>query len=60
MDIQVRKKRFASRYDVGPRVTHVLGIVVVNLRGASGNTLYWASLGMMWGTFINGFKIIFF
>jgi hypothetical protein len=30
--------------DVGPWVTLVLGIVVVNLRGASGNTLYWVLL----------------
>jgi hypothetical protein len=30
----------AARSDVGPRVTHVLGIVVVNLRGASGKTVY--------------------
>jgi hypothetical protein len=29
---------------VGPRVTHILGIVVVYLCGASGNTLYWALL----------------
>jgi hypothetical protein len=28
----------AARSDVGPRVTHVLGIVAVNLREASGNT----------------------
>jgi hypothetical protein len=34
----------AARSDVGPLVTHVLGIVVVNLRGASGNTLYWVLL----------------
>jgi hypothetical protein len=33
-----------GRSDVGPRVTHVLGIVVVNLSGASGNTLYWVLL----------------
>jgi hypothetical protein len=32
-------------WDVGPRVTHVrLGIVVVNLRGASGKTPYWILL----------------
>jgi hypothetical protein len=34
----------AARSDVGPRVTHVLGIVVVNLCGASGKTLYWVLL----------------
>jgi hypothetical protein len=32
----------------------------VGLCGASGNTLYWASLGLMWAAFINGFKTIFF
>jgi hypothetical protein len=32
------------RSDVGPRVTHVLGIVVVNLRGALGNALFWVLL----------------
>jgi hypothetical protein len=31
----------------GPRVTHILGIVVVNLRGALGNTLYWVLL-LVW------------
>jgi hypothetical protein len=30
--------------DVGPRATHLLGIVVVSFRGASGNTLYWVLL----------------
>jgi hypothetical protein len=34
----------AARSHVGPRVTHVLGIVVINLRGALGNTLYWVLL----------------
>jgi hypothetical protein len=33
-----------GRSDVGPRATHLLGIVVVCLRGASGNTLYWVLL----------------
>jgi hypothetical protein len=34
----------AARSDVGPRVTHILGIVVVNFRVASGKTLYWVLL----------------
>jgi hypothetical protein len=33
-----------GRSDVGPHATHLLGIVVVSLRGASGNTLYWVLL----------------
>jgi hypothetical protein len=52
---------------------HTLLGIVVGLWGASdntlywvgllcnvsGNALYWASLGLMWAAFINGFKIIF-
>jgi hypothetical protein len=37
-----------GRSDVGPRAPHLLGIVVISLRGASGNTLYWVLL-LMWG-----------
>jgi hypothetical protein len=32
-----------GRSDIGPRATHLLGIVVC-LRGASGNALYWVLL----------------
>jgi hypothetical protein len=49
--VQVHVSRYLSNphggaawSDVGPRVTHVLGIVVVNLRGASGKTAYWVLL----------------
>jgi hypothetical protein len=34
----------AGNPHVGRRATHVLGVVVVYLRGASGNTLYWVLL----------------
>jgi hypothetical protein len=41
------------RSDGGPRVTYVLGIVVVNLRGASAwlgqDTLLCIVVGLMWG-----------
>jgi hypothetical protein len=42
----------------GPLTTHFTGCCG-GLCEVSGNTLYWASLGLMWATFINGFKIIF-
>jgi hypothetical protein len=43
----------------GPRTTHFTGYCRGSCE-ALGNTLYWASLGLMWGTFINGFKTILF
>jgi hypothetical protein len=54
---------------------HTLLAIVLGVRGASDNTLYWVLLwvmqgfgqhtlldiiGLMWGAFINGFKIILF
>jgi hypothetical protein len=41
----------------GPRTTHFTGYCC-RLCEVLGNALYWASLGLMWGAFINGFKII--
>jgi hypothetical protein len=35
---------------------HNLLAIVVGLWGTSGNTLYCASLGLMWAAFINGFQ----
>jgi hypothetical protein len=45
-------------YD-GPRTTHFTGCCC-GLCEVLGNTPYWASLCLMWGAFINGFKIILF
>jgi hypothetical protein len=42
----------------GPWTTHFTGYCCGLCEG-SGNTLYWAPLGLMWATFINGFKIIY-
>jgi hypothetical protein len=42
----------------GPRTTHFTGYCCGLCEG-SDNTLYRASLGLMWAAFINGFKIIF-
>jgi hypothetical protein len=42
----------------GPRDKHRTGYCC-GLCEVSGNTLYWASLGLMWAAFINEFKIIF-
>jgi hypothetical protein len=44
-------------YD-GPLPTHFIGYCC-GLCEVSGNTLYWPSLGLTWGPFINGFKIIY-
>jgi hypothetical protein len=41
----------------GPLPTHFTEYCC-GLCEVSGNTLYWASLGLMWAAFINGFKII--
>jgi hypothetical protein len=43
----------------GPRTTHFTDSIVVGY-ARFGATLYWASLGLMWGAFINVVKIILF
>jgi hypothetical protein len=43
----------------GPRTTHFAGYCC-GLYKVLGSTLYWASLSLIWGAFINGFKIILF
>jgi hypothetical protein len=43
----------------GHRTTHFTWYCC-GLCDVLGNTLYWSSLGLMWGAFINGFKIILF
>jgi hypothetical protein len=46
---------------VVPRTTHVTASgYCCGLCEVLGNTLYWASSGLLWGAFINGFKIILF
>jgi hypothetical protein len=46
----VQGNPYVRRSDVGPRVTHVVGIVIVNLRGGLGqHTLLGIVVGLMWG-----------